>query len=290
MTSISKAFLLCLLLVTPLVLPAQTLKQKLQGEWLCYEVTDAKGLRIDTDAYLRIVFEGSNSFVSDSPIDRGNHESIKYTESGVNFFLADGGVQNYSVAFLSPDSLELTMTDESGATVTSRFVNQRSIKDLSALQPERRVYNFTLVIFARHSEFNRLRQIGAYTSVFTNDLYESIKKSVNSFLPPPNFKREEGKNFVTFFNYEFKLDKATGIDSVNNKLIIDFDVTSKGIENPVIVEKINYVIGSHIFSILEKSGKYWELPKYRELPERLPIRMIFEIIGGPKDGFNVPRN
>ncbi|MFN7330428.1 MAG: hypothetical protein ACK5UP_13090, partial [Bacteroidota bacterium] len=56
-----------------------------------------------------------------------------------------------------------------------------------------------------------------------------------------------------------------------------------GLSDLRIVNRVNYEVSSQIFFILEKSKKLWKLPKERELPPTVPLRLEFEIVAGEKN-------
>jgi len=269
---------------------SQSLKDYLQGEWLNYKVTLDDGRAIHSDLYARYIFRGGNLFVSNTPIDKGIFQSIKYTKDGMQFLDGYRVTQEFRVETLGGDSVVLATTNEFGTTLHYYFVNQKVIKDITDT-PKKRVYEFTVAVFDQATGFNKLKRDVSLNSIHTNEIFTSAKKSVDMFLPPPAFRQDEGKNFATYFNTEFILKKAVDIDSTDNRVVIEFVVHKRGISDIRIVNKVNYEISGHLFLLLEKSGKFWELPKERHLPSTIPVRLEFVFIAGVKnpDAIN-PKN
>jgi hypothetical protein len=265
------------------VVYSQSMKEQLQGEWLCHKIETRDGVYVGPSDYLRYKFTGSNLYISNNPIDRGGFQPIKYTKNGFDFLHGALTIQSFEAQVHGKDSLEITTTTDSGLTLHYSFINQFHFKDDEEQNPARRIYRFKVVIFDKASVFDKLKQTPAYKSHLTNDVLPSTKKTLNSFLAPPWFKRHEGESFGTYFNSEFSLKSAYNVDSIDNCLTIDFNVNHNGLSDLRIVNRVNYEVSSHIFLILEKSKKLWKLPKERYLPPMVPIRLEFEIIAGEKN-------
>ncbi|MFM8912764.1 MAG: hypothetical protein ACKOE6_07610 [Flammeovirgaceae bacterium] len=192
-------------------------------------------------------------------------------------------VQSFNALVHGKDSLELDTKTDSGLILHYSFINQNLIKDINYQKPERRVYRFKVAIFDKASVFDKLKPVPSFKSLLTNDIFVATRKTINSFLPPPLFKRHEGESFGSFFNAEFSLKNVYNIDSLDNCVILDFDIAQTGISNLRIVNRVNYEISSHLFLILEKSGRLWRLPRDRQLPPVLPVRLEFEFITGERN-------
>ncbi|MCA4898006.1 MAG: hypothetical protein ACK514_10300 [Bacteroidota bacterium] len=262
---------------------SQSMKEKLQGEWLCHKIETRDGVDVGLSDYLRYSFRGSNLYISNNPIDRGGFQPIKYTKKGFDFLHGAFTIQSFEVQVHGKDSLEITTTTDSGLILHYSFINQFHFKENGEQNPTRRIYRFKVVIFDKASVFDKLKQIPSYKSNLTNDILPSTKKTLNSFLAPPWFKRHEGESFGTYFNSEFSLKSAYNVDSVDNCVAIDLNVTHNGLSDLRIVNRVNYEVSSQIFFILEKSKKLWKLPKERELPPTVPLRLEFEIVAGEKN-------
>jgi hypothetical protein len=272
-----------LIFESQLWLYGQTMKEKLQGEWLCHKIETRDGVDVGLSDYLRYSFRGSNLYISNNPIDRGGFQPIKYTKNGFDFLHGAFTIQSFEAQVHGKDSLEITTTTDSGLILHYSFINQYHFKDDAEQNPSRRIYRFKVVVFEKASVFDKLKQTRSYKSNLTNDILPSTKKTLNSFLAPPWFKRHEGESFGTYFNSEFSLKSAYNVDSVDNCVTIDFNVTQNGLSDLRIVNRVNYEVSSHIFFILEKSKRLWKLPKERELPPAVPLRLEFEIIAGEKN-------
>lgn len=261
----------------------QTMKEKLQGEWLCHKIETRDGVDVGLSGYLRYKFTGSNLYISNNPIDRGDFQPIKYTKNGFDFLHGAFTLQSFEAQVHGKDSLEITTTTDSGLILHYSFINQFHFKDNGDENPARRIYRFKVIVFDKAFVFDKLKQEPSYKSNLTNDILPSTKRTLNSFLAPPWFKRHEGQSFGTYFNSEFSLKSAYNVDSVDNCLTFDFNITHNGLSDLRIVNRLNYEISSHIFLILEKSKKLWKLPKERDLTPIVPVRLEFEIIAGERN-------
>jgi hypothetical protein len=200
-------------------------------------------------------------YISNNPIDRGDFQPIIYTKNGFEFLHGAFTLQSFEAQVHGKDSLEITTTTDSGLILRYSFINQFHFKDNGDQNPARRIYRFKVVVFDKASVFDKLKQVPSYKSNLTNDILLSTKKTLNSFLAPPWFKRHEGESFGTYFNSEFSLKSAYNVDSVDNCLTIDFNINHHGLSDLRIVNRVNYEVSSHIFLILKRSKSYGNFPR-----------------------------
>jgi hypothetical protein len=236
---------------------SQTLKDKLQGTWVCTRIVDDKNLPIpgiygESDDYLKFTFSKNEIYISKAPFEKGLSRGVSYfgdyflvlTFMGVRFKSAE---EKFTV--LPGDGSEVIMTtqNEKGKVLYHHFINQH---DLPPRLKEGEVVDNGLIVI------KQLFMSNGRTGV------QSVYKVTNEpdhLYPTPEFHDALLPVFGNFILKYFAFPKTFPLETVSEELIVDLDVGPQGGENIKIVRGIDYEINSAFFYALEKTKRKWKL-------------------------------
>jgi hypothetical protein len=253
---------------------SQTLKEKVQGEWVCRSITDSVGHETDGDLgaatdYLKFKFKGSRLYIIQAPFDVGTTVWLNFRD---NYFeLTKLGLTqlNYRVISISENEMILR-TVNLGKTKNYHFVNQK----IYALQLNQlsNFRNFGQIIV----RFTSMKDSG----LFFQDTFYQIDNSILNLVPSPQFNGGELPTFRNYLDSKFFMPKSFNTKEVPNELIIEFDVLEDGMQNIEIVKRLDNDLDTQVFDIMKKVSEQW-IPLMHEekvIETRIRLRFLFMYI------------
>lgn len=237
--------------------------EKLQGKWNCiavlnHEVNLKTKDYAGSSRYLRFHFDKNRLYVSEAPFDIGYRATLKIKKNSI-LVTEQNNLTEYEVGFISTDSLVLILRGAKVKDSDITYYFKRTINEGTEYSNKVVQYSFALIIFDIKNNFRALKSISD-SSVYPKTDFHYLNSNQSEFyFSSPLFIQNEGKNFATSFLINFDRMKANDVDSLNNELVIEFDVYNKKISGINILNNISYQLSSHVFEILTKNQKYWRV-------------------------------
>ena len=254
----------------------QNLKDKLQGDWLCTKITNPSGDTVKGEfgpsgEYLRFSFENKHVSISQAPFDKGllmpiNIEGDTFDPIlEINWFLPN---LKYTVHEIDTNHLILAGVTQEGNPVLYYFINQK--KYLHNEETKATVHDLGFIIISNSA----LSKSHIYGARFNRVDYK-IPNSEISLFPSAKFKDELSSSFSSYLTRIFLFPKGHHSLTLSDELIVDFQITKKGLQNIRIVQGISYEINAYIFKLLEESRKKWVPPIVEGQPLNSTVRLHF---------------
>ena len=248
----------------------QPLRDKIQGSWVCLQVTDSVGNATDgelgaSNNFLKFRIKGTKLFISQAPFDIGVAFWVRLGEKDVELIdVPEMSQIKYTVVLINEDRMVLrTMFGKK--TVHYHFANQK--KYATGLDQLSSFRDFGVV----EIDFVYLKMDGL---AYTNVQYQ-IGNSLLNLVPAPEFKANEYLAFGQYFSSTCRLPSSFDTRANSKTLVAEFDVTKDGLENISIVEGIDYDLDVQVFEALRKSGKRWSPLVYEGKVINTRVRLGF---------------
>ena len=264
--------LLLILLVLSGTTNSQKLKERIQGDWVCVRILDAKGQPTKgkfggSSEYLRFSFFKSKLSVSESPFDKGILQDITFKNENSFDWLPNAIYELperiYVVKELNDNYLNMVTKSENGDTITYKFLNQKNFShdfDKQVIDE-----GILLVKHLRLSKTNKNDINRIYEYQITND---------SIFLPKsPTFENPGGGSFGQMFSYDIKLPKDFKLDKVSDEMILNFDVTENGASNFKITKGLSNEINTEVIRVMGKLHKNWKPIILNQSPIKSTLRL-----------------
>jgi len=236
----------------------QNLKDKLQGDWLCTKIINPDGDAVrgefgPSGEYLRFSFENKHVSISQAPFDKGLLLPVNFEGDSfdpvleINWFLPP---LKYTVQEINEDHLVLAGITLEGNPVLYYFINQK--KYLHNEETKAVVHDLGFII-VDNSALSKSHVYGAKV----NWVDYSIQNSEISLYPSPVFKDELSSSFSAYLTRVFLFPREHHSKTLSDELIVDFQITPKGLQNIRIVQGVTYEINAYVFKLLEESRNKW---------------------------------
>jgi hypothetical protein len=229
--------------------------------------------------YLKFTFEKGWLFISNAPFDEGKRFPMSVGAEKVYvtmpYTLPDKTKNEYRIDSLDSETLWLGTVLNEGEVLLYQF-KKSTLPLFNPTTNLHRHYDFAIIIKS-HERFSSMRLHPNFKTFYPKNVQYLIANNALSYQACAEFYPPKPHNFASYFVNSFNHFKATDVDSVNYELIVDFDVTPKGLKNLKVVNNISYTLSSHIYDILESSYKYWRLPK-KSKETQIPIRFSFFLL------------
>lgn len=132
-----KIFVVIILLFAGGIACPQTLRAKLQGDWVCTKIIDTKGRLVsgkfgESDEYLRFSFVKGNLAITEAPFDRGLKMPIIYYKDYIDLFPEAQFAppeSKYYVKLIEDDQMILTTKSENGTLIEYHFLYENALFD-----------------------------------------------------------------------------------------------------------------------------------------------------------------
>jgi len=254
----------------------QSLKDKLQGDWLCTKVTNPDGDTVRGEfgrsgEYLRFIFENKHVSISQAPFDKGLLLPINFEGDSfdpileINWFLP---YLQYTVQEVDENHLVLAGITQEGSPVIYSFINQNKYEHNE--ETKEMVHDLGFVI-VNNSAISKSHIYGAKV----NWVDYRIQNSEISLYPSPIFKDELSSSFSAYLSRVFLFPKDHHSLTLSDELVVDFQVTPKGLQNIRIVQGVTYEINAYVFKLLEESRKKWFPAMVEGKPLTSKVRLHF---------------
>lgn len=271
-----------LLLSISIMTYSQNLKEKLQGEWICTKILDLNGNTTsgyygESYEYLKFSFAKSNSSITEAPFDTGIQRKIKYYVDYVDFFpsaIRKDIERIYKVKSIDSTNLILSTTNLFGKQIEYHFINQVVL--FEKLLKTNQTIDCGLIII-KHL---KLPKQGGFTRVFDY----RIGNDTESLFPSPIFNNGKASfyyyssgSFGHYFTTNFNFPKTYQIETISEELIVDFDISEKGVSNIKIVQGLSNEMNSELINVIAGTTNKWQQIKFRSqsLKTTLRFRFIF---------------
>jgi len=236
---------------------SQSLKEKLQGDWVCIEILDTNGNITsgkfsNSNEYLKFSFVKGDLSITEAPFDMGIKMPIKYGDDYIDLFpeaVYNVPERKYSIGSINNDSLILLTYNENGEKIFYHLINQAKL--LKEVSTDKRVIDEGLIII-KCIKSSKNSNEGNNTSEYR------ISNDSENLYPGPIFNDNTFAAFGEYFTNNFVFPKTYPLDSVSNELIVDFDVTDKGVQNIKLIQGLNDEINATVIKLIEKTNKKWK--------------------------------
>ena len=241
------------LILVPTLNFAQNLEEKIQGTWLCINITDSLGNWSNGEFgsaknFLKFQFEGKRLFIALSPFDKGSNNRILYYEDYFSLVNSSLHQTQYRVKLLTADSLILETVTIKSKKATYQFVSSAAYsKDLNQVSNVRQYDKLILEMTYVKSA------LGYYFSS-----YYLIDNSILNLLPCPSFVDKEFFSLGSYLEANLRIPLMTMKELNGKETIFEFDVTDNGIENIAIVENLGDEIDFQIYDLIRGMNKKWQ--------------------------------
>lgn len=255
----------------------QTLKEKLEGDWVCVAISDAQGKPCKgkfggSREYLRFSFIKNKLLISETPYDLGTVQNINYNnDKGLIEIHLDFPIelpsglpeQKYNVKHLDKDQLKLSTVNESNQSIEYSFIKQNKLETPS---DNLIVDNGILVI--------KVADLSNKFTTIKNNIGEWIINNDSIHLSPSPIYSGKGYFGDTFANsIKFPTDFKNG--KLSSELICEFKVTEKGASNFKIDKGISESLDKEVLRVLDKFSKEWKLNELCPKPQTVRFHMYF---------------
>jgi len=250
---------------------SQTLKDRIQGDWVCVGISDSKGQPTkgkfgESNEYLKFSFKKSKLSISETPFDKDSAMDITFMNDKIIELLPTAAYEFpekiYEVRELTDDRMTLTTERQNGEPITYKFLNQRSF----AKGIENKVVDHgTLIV-----QLVRIAKTDTRTIIW-NFAYRISNDTV--FLgPSPTFEYRQGSSFGQIFSNNIKFPKNFKSDELPNEMIVDFDVSADGVSNIKIVKGLSAELDMEVARVMDKLRKRWKPVVINDKPVKTTSR------------------
>lgn len=229
---------------------AQPLREKVQGTWVCTQIVDSIGHPTVGELgssinFLKFKFKGVRLFIAQAPFDGG---IVAYLRFGDNYFDLIGielTQRQYKVISIDESSMVLR-TVHLGKTINYHFSNQKKYSiDLDRISNFRDFGQITISL-------THLKETGNY---FRTTFYH-IDNILLNLIPSPQFSSTQFLSFRDYIGANLVFPETFSFTNPT-ELIIEFDVTTAGVENIEIVKGLSPEMDAEIYDLIGKSSKKW---------------------------------
>lgn len=268
-----RLLLLCLILISNLTI-GQTLKGRLEGEWVCIGIFDSKGKPSSgkygsSREYLRFGFKKNKLRISETPYDLGTVQNITLDDdieirNDVPIELPSGlPERNYTVKKLDNQKLTLSALNEQGQLIEYSFIRQTEF-----VKPSDKVRLDNGLLVIKISDLSN-----KYTTIENNIGEWVINNDSIHLVPSPLFF---GKGyFGDAFANEVVLPRDFGNGQLSKELICEFIVSDKGAADFTITEGISESLDKEVLRVFGKLSKNWKLNEMSPRTSRVIFHMYF---------------
>lgn len=253
-------FIIAILL--PFIGYGQTLEEKLQGNWVCIDITDSLGNKEGGEFgnarnYLKFSFGKRKVFIALAPFDKGLEMYVDYGGSYFRPRNPNLTQSQYDVISLEEHEMVLQTRTYKQKKIFYHFVNQR--KYSQELKQISKFREFGEVIIG----INYVKQYEAFHLVS----YYAIDNSILNVLPYPQFNDKDFSTVGSYLEQNLVLQSSEIKSLPGKEMIIEFDVTQEGIENILVTKKVNDDLDFRFHELVWGMRKKW-------LPVMLDGKMI----------------
>ncbi|MCZ8214688.1 MAG: hypothetical protein O9262_00540, partial [Cyclobacteriaceae bacterium] len=253
---ISLIFFICLLTLTTSKAALDNkikgrgdLKAKLQGIWNCTSSKSNKKFSLPfspTDGYLRFIFKGSRIFIANSPIDRGRPFIVKFEE---NSFLIKQEYKEeikFYIEKITHNELSLLLTNDNDEIIRMAFTRPED-REKTMTENQEPILSLTVAIVVYDDP--EIAILNRYANQFTiNSIksYSLLNRKLNNYVDGIQFKTKKAESFDAYLAKAMDLKSLLRIDSINNKLIVEFEILKKDIINIKFINLLSYPFSNQI--------------------------------------------
>ncbi len=253
---------------------SQNLKDKLQGEWVCTNILDINGNKTsgkfgNFDAYLKFDFAKGNLSITRAPFDEGIKREIRFGSDYIDLFPQTAywiPESRYTVYLVTDDSLILKTNNNKNGIIYYYFINQQKL--LKEISNNHVNFDEGLIVI-KHLRSSKNSHGANRVSDY------KINNQLENLFPSPIFKDNSSDDFGDYFSTNFTFPKTYQPDTVSNELIVDFDVTDKGIENIKMIQGVDNEINASVIKIIEKTKNNWQPVKINGQLTNATLRFHF---------------
>jgi hypothetical protein len=277
-----KTFTVIILLILSTFVYSQKLKGRLQGDWVCTEILDAKGNKVpgkfgESNEYLKFTFLRNYLSITEAPFDEGLKILIKYGRDFIDILpeaIYEVPERIYTIKFIDNDNLVLKTKNPDGQPIDYHFVNQKIF--VGQLKDDNRIIDNLLVII-KHLKLSKDEKGANRVAEY------KIGNEKENLFPCPIFKDYRSATFGGYFSINFVFPNSYQLGSVSDELIVDFEVTDEGAGNIKIVKGLSDEINTSVINIIEGTRKKWEPLKVDEQIIKTTLRIHFIFYLGVSD-------
>lgn len=260
---------------------SQTLKDRLQGDWVCTKIVDTKGNTAsgkfgESNEYLKFSFAKGNLSITEAPFDTGIKMPIKYGTDNIDLFpqaVYELPERKYIVKSVDSIQMILTTINENGESIEYEFLNQKTL--YNKVQSENMVIdNGTIVI--KHIRYSESNDKGKINLKGTNKTSEyRISNKVESLFPSPIFNHPTSASLASHFTYYINLPENFKSGEMSDELVLEFEVLENGAENIRVVKSLDNEINSQIVDLIKKNRKHWKMLRINGKPTKSTLKLHF---------------
>ena len=255
---------------------SQSLKNKLQGEWVCTRILDSNGNTTSgkfgsSDEYLKFNFAKGNLFITKAPFDMGIKMPIKFGNDYIDLFpqaVYQLPERKYTVNSINDDSLVFITNNNNGENIYYHFNNQQRL--LKSISNNHITIDEGLIIIKHLKLSKGANRVSGY----------QISNKPENLYPSPIFNDKASATFGDYFSINFTFPKTYKPDTISDELIIDFDVTDKGVQNIKMIQGLNDEINASVIQIIEKTNNKWHPLKIDGQVINTTLRFHFVFFSG----------
>ncbi|MFZ1801045.1 MAG: hypothetical protein WAU24_14350 [Chitinophagaceae bacterium] len=236
---------------------SQSLKDKLQGEWVCTKILDTTGNKISgkfgsSDDYLKFDFAKGNLSITRAPFDEGIKMPIKFGNDYIDLFpqaVYDLPERKYTVYLVTDDSLILKTNNNMNESIYYYFINQQGLLKKISNNQINIDEGFVIIKHLKLSKDSKgANRVSDY----------QINNQLENLYLSPIFNDNASAVFGDYFSINFTFPKTYQPDTISNELIIDFDVTDKGVQNIKMIQGLDDEINASVIKIIEMTKNKWQ--------------------------------
>lgn len=269
-----KHFAVIILLSLNIYAFSQNFKDALQGDWVCTQILDSNGKKTigkfgDSDEFLKYSFSKSDMSIIEAPFDIGVKLTIKFENDYIDLF--PGAVfelpeRIYTIKSINDSNLVLTTKDENKKPIDYYFIKQTKLIDNEDIENRLIDIGFIAVKHQRSSK----DEIGA------NRVSEyRILNNKENLQPCPKFIDANTATFGDYFSINYKFPKSYQLDAISDELIVEFNVSGKGVSDIKIIQGINDEMNAAVIKTIEGTTKKWQALEIDDRPIKTTLRLHF---------------
>jgi hypothetical protein len=248
---------------------SQTLKERIQGDWVCVGIWDSKGQPTkgkfgESNEYLKFSFKKNKLSITETPFDTDSAMDVTFKDEKIINLLPTAVYEFperiYEVRELTDDLMTLTTKGQNRKPITYKFLNQ--------------------IIFAEDIE-NKIIDLGILiiTKMDARIVNQVFGHRVSNVLvfpgPSPTFKYPGGDSFGDIFSLKMKWPKNFKFDELTkftNEMTVDFDVSAAGASNIKIVNGLSPELDMEVARVMDKLRKRWKPVVINDKPVKTTSR------------------
>lgn len=265
-----------ILLLTTLASFSQSLKDKLQGNWICTKILDRQGNPAvgkfgESNEYLKFSFDKKMINITEAPFDSGFKRDVVFEADSIDLFpkaVIELPERIYKVRSIDVANLVLTTQNEKGGWIDYHFINETVI--LKNTPASKEVID-NGGIFIKHFKKNE-QSSGA------NRLSEYVLTNEKLFVSP---LFRDAATFGHWCTIHFVFPKKYPLDTLSDELIVEFDIDEKGaVSNAKVVQELGNELDELIIKLIRKTNKKWVPVKVNGQPIKSTLRFHFVFLLG----------